>query len=61
MNMGRICFSALLLLVPLGLLVTIGCDGVQNGITGDDKGDTGGGLVPPPNPIGDRPNPLQQH
>jgi hypothetical protein len=61
MHMGKIAVFALLLFVPLALLGAIGCDGEPNGITGDDGGGSGGDLVPPPNPIGDRPNPLQQH
>ena len=60
-NMGRIAFSALLLSIPLALLVAIGCEGTPSEITGDDKGGTGGDLVPPPNPLGERPNPLQQY
>jgi hypothetical protein len=61
MNMGRIAVYALLLSILLAFMVAIGCDGARDGITGNDKGDGGGDRVPPPSPIDDRPNPLQQY
>jgi len=59
MNMGRLAVSATLLLLGLASLVTIGCDTGREGIAGNGEDDTGKHPIPPPNPIGERPNPLQ--
>jgi hypothetical protein len=58
--MGKIILVTLLLLFPPVVLGTLGCGEGQGGMTGEDGGpdiDPG----PPPNPIGDRVNPLQEH
>ncbi len=50
----------MLIILAVALSGTTGCDGGQDGITGDGGGDTDGRILPP-NPLGDRANPLQEY